>query len=358
MTATGSAKTPSVLDKLASLTTIRDIEVFELSVLKTLAELLKVQQLSLYKLDHRNLPSRLIHYSTETRQAMGKKSVSESHEEHVAEIDIPEYIKNAQEWIVSTNRPYTAEQGNIYLCVYPIVGTKNIVGYISLKLPHKLSETDTLIIKSLLSISHNFHSLLEENQKDKLTGLLNRQTFEDNISKIQSILRDADNDDSYDGLDKREYSPSDSFWLAIMDIDHFKHVNDNYGHIYGDEVLLLMSQLMRNSFRGSDLLFRFGGEEFVAIVRGHSQNDVLQVLERFRCSVEEFNFPQINSVTISIGVTKLNEEHAIPADIVGRADKALYFAKQNGRNQIHFYEHLVTNGSITENIEAGMIELF
>ncbi len=94
------------------------------------------------------------------------------------------------------------------------------------------------------------------------------------------------------------------------------------------------------------------------IIRAQHKEDAEQLLERFRCTIEAYQFPQINKVTISIGVTNINSEFAIPTNIVGRADKALYHAKEQGRNQLHFYEDLVENGHIIEKIDTGSIELF
>lgn len=215
-----------------------------------------------------------------------------------------------------------------------------------------------MVVTSLLSISHNFHSLLEENQKDKLTGLLNRKTFDENINKIQDLLNTKPDTPQFTGTEKRSPTPATEYWLAILDIDHFKRINDTFGHVYGDEVLLLLSQTMKKTFRSNDLLFRFGGEEFIAIVQVASKQSAEQVFERFRKTIEEFEFPQVGRVTISIGATQIMQQHAIASDIVGRADQALYYAKENGRNSLHFHENLVEQGILQENVEEGDIELF
>lgn len=349
---------PVVLNKLASLTRIRDIEVFELSVLKTLAELLKIQQLAMYKFESSQLSCRLLSYSAEKKWSHDRAKMSEQQEVQIEYRDIPQFIKAAKDWIDSTKQPYIRASDDGYLCVYPVAGAyDNIVGYLSLEHRQQFNDMESLIISSILSISHNFHSLLEENQQDKLTGLLNRKTFEENVGKIQDIIY-AIEPPNFNGKERRARELNDSFWLAIMDIDHFKQINDNYGHIYGDEVLLLVARMMQKSFRSSDLLFRFGGEEFVVILRSQKKDDAKKVLERFRKAVESFQFPRIESVTISVGATKLDHKHAVPPEIVGRADQALYYAKAKGRNQLHFYEDLVEKGEIIEKIDEGSIELF
>lgn len=213
------------------------------------------------------------------------------------------------------------------------------------------------MIESFLDIIDNFQSLLEENQNDKLTGLLNRKTFEDKVADIQQSYV-AETNLEYLGDEERTDIKQKTFWLSIMDIDFFKKINDTFGHIYGDEVLLLMAQIMRDCFRHNDLLFRFGGEEFVVIIQAPSKCIAEKVLERFRIRVESYAFPQIEQLSISIGATRLSNDYEIPSDIVGRADRALYYAKDHGRNQLHFYESLIANGSLQDECTLGSLDFF
>ena len=106
-----------------------------------------------------------------------------------------------------------------------------------------------------------------------------------------------------------------------------KLVNDGYGHLFGDEVLLLVSRLMKRSFRGADQLFRFGGEEFLVVLERTNELGATIALERLRSAVAEYPFPQIGKVTVSAGFTRI-----VPTDVattcVERADEALYHAKK------------------------------
>jgi diguanylate cyclase (GGDEF)-like protein len=131
----------------------------------------------------------------------------------------------------------------------------------------------------------------------------------------------------------------------VVDVDHFKRVNDSFGHLFGDEVLLRMGELMRKTFRGGDRLFRFGGEEFVVILNAADEKLAAASFNRFRISVENHEFPQVGQVTCSIGFTAVSAMD-VPTDVVGRADEALYFAKEHGRNQVCCYEQLVAEGAI------------
>ena len=146
-------------------------------------------------------------------------------------------------------------------------------------------------------------------------------------------------------------------FLAIFDIDHFKRVNDEFGHLIGDEVLLLFSQLMTQTFRSSDPIFRFGGEEFVGVFECSSHDDIPNILNRFREKVGHFDFPQVGKVTVSAGYTEIFA-YDLPSQLIDHSDLALYFAKNNGRNRICFYEQLIADGSLQENKKEGDIELF
>ncbi|OYZ00199.1 MAG: hypothetical protein B7Y32_05810 [Methylophilales bacterium 16-45-7] len=145
--------------------------------------------------------------------------------------------------------------------------------------------------------------------------------------------------------------------MAIFDIDHFKRVNDEFGHLIGDEVLLLFSQMMTKSFRDSDPLFRFGGEEFVGVFGCAQDADIDMVLKRFTDKLQVFNFPQVGRVTASVGYTRLTADSA-PSQLVDRADLALYYAKNHGRNRTCSYDELKAQGLLQEDIKEGEIELF
>ena len=115
---------------------------------------------------------------------------------------------------------------------------------------------------------------------------------------------------------------------------------------------------MRKSFRETDRIYRFGGEEFVLLLPGVGQDGAEVTLERFRHAVESFNFPQLAHVTVSIGVTSIRAGDT-GSDAYGRADEALYTAKRGGRNQLCRYEALATDpADVPERREAQEIELF
>lgn len=185
----------------------------------------------------------------------------------------------------------------------------------------------------------NYLALLDYGELDSLTGLFNRKTFDETFEQLLSPGRA---DDLPGG---RRRPCSDTFWLAVLDIDHFKHINDTWGHLFGDETLLRFSRLLKQCFRGEDRLFRFGGEEFIVILHADNAGAALHALERFRASLEAVEFPQIGQVTCSIGFARVDPALP-PTDILGNADQALYYAKGNGRNRTCHYETLIAQNLI------------
>ena len=199
------------------------------------------------------------------------------------------------------------------------------------------------VITGIFNVYQNYQSLLDYSERDALTGLFNRKTFDDQFARHAGIESGAPEGDRQQ-------------WLAVIDIDHFKQVNDRFGHLYGDEVLILMANILRSSFRSHDRIFRFGGEEFVVLLRSTSLETAHKVFNRFRQAVEEYNFPQVGRITASVGFVSTAAN--TPVEILGQADQALYFAKENGRNQVRFYDDLVASGDLQARISNEDIELF
>jgi diguanylate cyclase (GGDEF)-like protein len=183
---------------------------------------------------------------------------------------------------------------------------------------------------SLIEVLQSYYDLLVDAETDTLTGLANRRIF---YSQIGALLA-------------RGPSASYRRFIAVADIDHFKQVNDRFGHLYGDEILIHFARLMRETFRAGDLLYRFGGEEFIIIFGVPHYEDRANGLERFRAAVESYQFPSVGRVTTSIGFAAI-EGRLLPAtSLIDRADNAVYYAKRNGRNRVCEYEALVAAGGL------------
>ena len=127
--------------------------------------------------------------------------------------------------------------------------------------------------------------------------------------------------------------------------------------MYGDEVLLLFANLMEKTFRNTDLLFRYGGEEFVVVLSPATESDANMIFERFRKKLELFNFPQIGKITVSIGMVNIHtQEH--PATLLEHADQSLYYAKEHGRNQVCSYNELIKSGELKVRQVESDIDIF
>ena len=229
-----------------------------------------------------------------------------------------------------------------------------------LVLAYELGQADSLdtaeMVACLARIYGSQIRLLDYSEHDTLTGLLNRKTFDETFERLLSNSCAALSGDLNDDQRKLpdEQAPA---WLCVIDIDHFKRVNDSFGHLFGDEVLLRMGEHLRKTFRGGDRLFRFGGEEFIVVLNAPSESLAEACFDRFRESLEQHEFPQIGRVTCSIGFTEVSSRDE-PTDVVGRADQALYYAKEHGRNRVCCYERLVIEGAIAkpEPVELQLAE--
>ena len=143
----------------------------------------------------------------------------------------------------------------------------------------------------------------------------------------------------------------------MVDVDHFKMANDTFGHRYGDEVLILIANQLQASFRAQDRVFRFGGEEFVVLLRATTLENARRIIDRFRANVEAYDFPQVGRVTVSVGFVSISPFDS-PVVTLGHADQALYFAKTHGRNQACHYNELVERGLLQTVASNDTAEFF
>jgi diguanylate cyclase len=163
----------------------------------------------------------------------------------------------------------------------------------------------------------------EEGLADGLTGLMNRRGFDQAIA------------DCLSEFDSAEFGPS----LLIADIDHFKRVNDTYGHVFGDRVLAAVGQILKKCVKGKNTAARFGGEEFIVLLPATPVDDACQLAEQIRSMVQGCRIKRntdheaVANITISLGVTRYRAGESV-ADFVARADSALYVSKNEGRNRV------------------------
>jgi diguanylate cyclase (GGDEF)-like protein len=236
--------------------------------------------------------------------------------------------------------------------LFPVATDLEVVGVLEFHTDAPLDTAARRLVSSILRVFRNFEALLDYSERDTLTGLLNRKTFDESFLKLTAMPLPVPTGD-----DRRQAAPAAGHWLGVIDIDHFKRVNDCFGHLIGDEVLLLLARLMRSTFRGDDRLYRFGGEEFVVLMRCPDAERAALAFERLRTATERNPFPQVGHITVSVGFTEVRPGDT-PSAAFERADRAVYFAKGHGRNQVHSFAALVESGELEDGSKVGDVELF
>jgi diguanylate cyclase (GGDEF)-like protein len=260
--------------------------------------------------------------------------------------------------------------------MYKVEGTKTIIGRgqkaqirlfddgISREHAQLVVEGNSIVLQDLGSTNGTFCNGLKVDRRELVDGdkilvgstTILKFTYHDNLDEMfqkqmyESALRDGltkafnkkyftDRLESEFTFATRHASP---LALVLFDIDHFKKVNDTYGHQAGDHVLSEISTLLSGALRAEDVFARYGGEEFAVICRGSDQSQAQVVGERLRKSVESHRFVYEGKqipVTISVGISVLpNPEVKDANDIVGFADRALYESKNGGRNRVTLYK--------------------
>ncbi len=350
-----------IIDSIAKVTTHAERELLEASLMSTLFELLSLKRISLYKVIYEYGEKECLLTSTITDSGI------EFHDpcapNSIMPLDKIPGLSIAMErhkpvFIKSDKAEHHSET-----YIYPITNRAGEVTCAFIITADELQESaNEPLINGYFQIYRNYACLMDDSEHDILTGLLNRRTFERDLERILNEWQASDDQFNRNGefsQKRRKKQKSAKNWLAVIDIDFFKRINDQYGHLYGDEVLLLMANIMRQSFRGYDKLFRFGGEEFVVILRATSEHGATKALERLRSKVQNYPFPQIDQVTVSIGYVEIADQ-GIPSAVIGHADDALYYAKGHGRNQVCSYHALLASGELTESQPFGSsdIELF
>ena len=126
----------------------------------------------------------------------------------------------------------------------------------------------------------------------------------------------------------------------MIDVDEFKSYNDNFGHPEGDKALQIVAHGLKDTLRGADVAARYGGEEFSILLPQTTSEEAYTIAERIRQKIEAAQFPH-RKVTVSIGIASCSQITCTPPEIIKAADKALYEAKHQGRNNVQIYENLM-----------------
>lgn len=193
------------------------------------------------------------------------------------------------------------------------------------------SEREALKEENEILKTENFlrQWVAKNNSIDDLTKLKRRNTFEGELERSLKMIRGEVTEQRAGVESLREMS------LIFIDIDHFKAINDTHGHSAGDEVLRKVAALLTGSIRGTDMVARVGGEEFIVLARGASESGAAGEAEKLRAKIEQLTFPTYPDlhVTASFGVVS-SEKSQEAKELYRLADEALYKAKEGGRNRV------------------------
>jgi diguanylate cyclase (GGDEF)-like protein len=336
---------PRIIESVGLATSHRDRDDLDAAVARMVASFLNAQVVTVYRLLHDGDVTRV------ARRISLRRDGAELGPEDHDNLDALPTVNSELAWrecvllhdIVHDEAP----AGRGWRSVFPLEGEGGVCGMLEIIADEGLRSREASLVTGILRIVHNHLKLLDYGERDTLTGLLNRKTFETTFGKMLARPHAA----------SRDPTSGDPSWLAVIDIDHFKSINDTFGHLFGDEVLLLVARLIRTTFRGADQLFRFGGEEFVIVLDRAVAAGADAAFDRLRIAIQDYSFPQVGSVTVSVGYTAIRP-HDAPASCMERADAALYHAKRNGRNQSHNYEHLLECGKLKAKQSRSEVELF
>jgi diguanylate cyclase (GGDEF)-like protein len=354
-----------VVEHLAELTGLRDRDVLDVSLVGALRDLLRPRAVAIYRCVGE--PGSGQHWLTRARLGPGDSTATA--DPLWSDLQQLPTLASApgRHSCLLRQQAFTqppAALGAPAMAYFPLASEREVFGVLEVETAQLMRAEDLRLVSSILRIYRNFQGLLDYSERDTLTGLLNRKTFDENFLRVASSPLEQppppvtlQRPVPRQGDEARQQHPAGRAWLGVIDIDHFKRVNDSYGHLLGDEALLLLSRLMRTSFRFHDHLYRFGGEEFVVLMRCDDAAAATVALERLRAHVERYVFPQLGQLTISIGFTQVRSSDS-PSSAFDRADKAVYFAKQHGRNQVRHHADLVAAGLLVDEARSSDVELF
>ena len=222
-----------------------------------------------------------------------------------------------------------------------------------------LTHEQVLTIGAMLHVFRHMYNLLAYSDRDALTGLLNRKSLDDTFySAVLEELEEgsAARSDALavivePGKERRHRVPP-NYWLGTVRVDHFDAISGKYGHLLGEELLLLVARIMSNTFRTYDRIYHFTADQFAVLMHCPDEALVLAAFERFRGNMEKFNFPQVGRATVSAGFTRVSADDS-PDRALQRADGVVTHVQvHHDHNKVFGYSELVRKGVFDTSAEA------
>lgn len=243
--------------------------------------------------------------------------------------------RKVQKPIFGKNFPSIKKTIGTFFC-YPLVSGSDFLGSVTVIFgeegainDYERNALNTTARMAATSIANaNLHRRVEQlATTDGLTGLHNHRYFQERLSER---------------IEEARRHPT-RHTLLLLDIDHFKQVNDRYGHPVGDEVLKALAGLLKSSIRNVDMAARYGGEEFVVLLANTRREGAVKLADRIRKAASRLKFEaegKTFKITVSMGIAAFPDDAKGKSSLIERADQALYYAKENGRNQVALYHEI------------------
>lgn len=341
-----------LLDSVVSITAESDREHFRRSLSNTVRELLQVEDVTFLRplstgpAEAGALPFQELYYETARQRVAGRSEHDERPRPR------PEHVMQ-----MVRQGHYLEQEEQRATLLLPVLIREALTEIVVLRAPTITGEA-LAMLRGFTRLYRNFIALIAEGERDPLTGLLNRRVLDTRLAEVAREHARRQVASRPQGEEERRHDPEQlAHFIAVLDIDRFKQINDTFGHLFGDEVILLVAQTMREVFRDEDMLFRYGGEEFVVIISAESRQGALAALERCRERIAARRFPQLNQVTVSGGLAEMRGRE-LPAAVIARADQALYCAKDDGRNRVYCFDELHQSGRLGTEIQNNEAEIF
>ncbi|STY31793.1 regulatory protein (GGDEF domain) [Legionella wadsworthii] len=267
-----------------------------------------------------------------------QKTTFSPHECWAIRLGRTHYVRPAHNQLICNHVIQEQIDNSTYICV-PLMAQNDIYGLLYLELineiPEGFSENQRLLITAFAELTalafanvRLRENLRHQSIRDPLTGLYNRRYLEDFLLK------------------QIHQSERTNVPLAVvmMDLDHFKKINDTYGHDAGDAVLKELGKILQEDIRVGDIAARYGGEEFIVVFYGVNDESIKSRAERIRHAVSriqlKYGAQHVGPITISMGISEFPTHGHTPMELIESADKALYYAKANGRNMVVLYAEI------------------
>jgi len=240
-------------------------------------------------------------------------------EKAVQAIDGKEAQRIRNKWIA-----ITVERVTDYTLLHQVLIVSILLLAVSFYWNRRLTKANKIVHTTLSQLHVAQHQLELQNEQ------LIRQAITDSLTKVYNRFK---LDEAITAEIYRTKRSGETFGIVMLDIDHFKRINDTHGHQVGDEVLVTFAEVLKRSARAIDVVGRWGGEEFLILCPGTDEEGCRVMAEKMRTALADQTFPNAQSLSASFGVTQYRQDETAQV-VIARADEALYRAKENGRNRV------------------------